>query len=307
MATLMVVALALGGAGLASTRGAPTVNNDMAAHVVTSLARLPSEARQAAARTVDLTITEPGHVNTVAAMVLPDHLAVTTTPIPAGALLVASTPTIPRVKVTFIGHDDTLGLSIVRLGVNVPAPRFAAMPATASVLAVSPIVTSVSAPLKFAWAQTTLGDPSLTANGVVSYLSTASNWNLNGLTGAIAISPHGAVVAILSANQRWYSATFVARVARIVATGDGCHSSLDVRGSTAQGGGALVSAVAAKGPSTGHLRPGDVVVRIANHHIDSWDRLLTVLYLTPAGSWVHVTFLRGAATRHTAVILACAL
>ena len=195
----------------------------------------------------------------------------------------------------------------MRLSVRVPAPRLGAMPATASVVAVAPIVTSVRTPPRFAWAPTTLGDPALTANGVVSYLSTPSNWRLNGLTDAIAVNAKGQVVAVLSGNKRWYPATFVARVAQIVATGDGCHSSLDVRGESAQGGGAEVTWVSRRGPATSHLEVGDVITRVAGHAMQNWDSLLTVLYLTPAGSVAPITFSRGAAIHHTEVILACAL
>jgi PDZ domain len=307
VAAAMVVALVAGGAGLASTRGRTPVNADMQSHVVAALARLPAGTRQAAARMVDLTIAEAGHVSTVAALVLPHDLAVTTTPIPTGALLTVSTGARTNLPVAWVGRDRTLGFSIVRLSVRVPAPRLGAMPATASVVAVAPIVTSVRTPPRFAWASTTLGDPALTANGVVSYLSTPSNPRLDGLTDAIAVNGHGQVVAVLSGNKRWYPATFVARVAQIVATGDGCHSSLGVRGESAQGGGAEVTWVSARGPATGHLQVGDVITRVAGHDVDDWDSLLTVLYLTPAGSWAPIRFLRGPATHHTAVILACAL
>ncbi|MDE3064559.1 MAG: PDZ domain-containing protein [Acidobacteriota bacterium] len=307
LATVTVVALLAGGAGLASTRGVNPTNASMASRQAVAWSKLPAVARTAAARTVDLTITEPGHVNTVAAMVLSNNLAVTTTPIPRDALLTASTSTLRHVPVTWVGRDTTMGFSIVRLGVRVPALTFGPLPASAAVTAVAPIVTSATAPLRFISATTTLGDPQLAANGVVSYLATRPHWNLNGLTDAVAVDDKGTVVAVLSANHLWYSAQFVARVASIVATGNGCHSSLGIRGTTAQGGGVLVTAVAPRGSATGHLRTGDVVLRVAGHDTDSWDALLTALYLTPAGTMAHVTFLRGAATKHAEVILACAL
>ena len=307
VATLMVAALVVGGAGLASTRGVNPPNNVMSTNLTVSWSRLPAVTRQAAARTVDLTITVPGHVNTVAAMVLPGNLAVTTTPIPLGALLSASTPTRARVPVTWVGRDTTMGFSIVRLGERVPALRFAPMPATASVIAVAPVVTSVHVPLRFAWAATTLGDPTLRANGVVSYLATKPHANLAGLTDAIAVNSAGLVVAVLSGNHLWYSAQFVARVAHIVATGDGCHSSLGVHGTSAQGGGALVTSVARRSAGFVHLRAGDVITQIGGHDIESWNALLTTLYLTPAGTTTSITFLRGSLTHHAEVILACDL
>jgi PDZ domain len=309
LASFVVVALLVGGAGLASTHGVTPTNNDMLLQTAVTWSHLPAVAQQAAARTVDLTITDPGpgHVYTVAAMVLANNLAVTTAPIPRGAVLFASTATRAHVPVTWIGHDDTLGFSIVRLGVSVPALRFGPLPAAASVTAVSPIVTSADAPLRFVSAATTLGDPKLTANGVVSYLATEPHWNLNALTDAVAVNADGTVVAVLSANHLWYSAEFVARVANIVATGNGCHSSLGITGTSAQGGGVMVATVARHGSATGFLRAGDVVLQVAGHDIENWNALLTVLYLTPAGALTKVTFLRGTATHHAEVILACAL
>ncbi len=309
LASVTVVALLVGGAGLASTRGVTPSNIDMLTQTAVTWSHLPAVAQQAAARTVDLTITDPGpgHVYTVAAMVLANNLAVTTSPIPHGALLFASTATRAHVPVTWVGHDDTMGFSIVRLGVGVPALKLGPLPAAASVTAVSPIVTSASAPLRFVSAATTLGDPTLTANGVVSYLATQPHWNLNALTDAVAVDSNGTVVAVLSANHLWYSAQFVARVADIVATGNGCHSSLGIAGTSAQGGGVMVTSVARHGSATGFLHAGDVVLKVAGHSIENWNSLLTVLYLTPAGALTKVTFLRGSVTHHAVVILACAL
>jgi hypothetical protein len=307
VASLMVVALLVGGAGLASERNLTPPDTNMRSHVAVAWAKLPAVAKPAAARTVDLTITVPGHVSTVAAMVLADNLAVTTTPIPHGALLSASTSTHQHIPVTWVGRDTTMGFSIVRLGAHLPALVFGPLPATTAVTAVAPIVTSTHAPVRFVFATTTLGDPHLTANGVVSYLATRPHWNLHGLTDAIAVNAKGVVVAVLSADHLWYSAQFVARVAAIVATGDGCHSSLGIKGTSAQGGGVLVTQVGHRGSASRRLHPGDVITTVGGHSIDNWNSLLTVLYLTPAGSVTPVTFLRGTSTRRTEVILACAL
>ena len=287
----MLAALFVGGAGLASTRNSPPPNQAMPAQIVTTLNALPQVARAAAQRTVLLTITTPGHVRNVAAMALPHNLAVTTTPIARKALITGSIPSHLNFRVTWVGRDETLGFTIVRLGIKVPSSSFAPLPASTSVVAVAPVVRNSTSPPHYAWANTTLGDPKLKANGVVSYLATQSFWNLNGYPDAIAVNQSGKVVAVLSTNDQWFSAQFVALVANIVATG----------------GGALVSAVAHRGASTGHLKPGDVVIRVNGHDIDSWNTLLTVLYLTPAASQTSLTFLRHATTHHTEVILACAL
>src|SRR5487761_2360883 len=201
VATLMVVALVAGGAGLASTRGSPAVNDAMTSH---------------------LTITVPGHVTTVAAMALPHDLAVTTTPIPHGALLTGSVPGHQNFPVTWVGRDQVLGFSLVHLGLRVPALAFAPLPATAAVVAVAPIITDATSAPRFAWADTTLGDPTLRADGAVSYLVTRPHHNLNGVTDALAVNAAGRVVAVLSSRHLWFSAQFVARVANV---GAGASSS----------------------------------------------------------------------------------
>jgi len=84
---------------------------------------------------------------------------------------------------------------------------------------VSPILKSSTTPPQYAWANTILGDPKSDATGVISYLSTKSDANLNGFVDAIAVNQNGEVVAVLSTDHLWYSAQFVARIAYIVATG----------------------------------------------------------------------------------------
>lgn len=306
-ASALLVALLIGGAGLASTNSSNPINQPMSRHVTSTIGGLPDYTRWAAARTVDLTITTPGHVTHVPAMVLANNLAVTTTPIGRNALLTASIPRHINFAVTWIGRDESMGFTIVRLGIQVPALSFAPLPASTSVVAIAPVgIGSLGAP-HFAWANTTLGDPILRANGVVSYLATAPDQNLNGFVDAIAVNAAGKVVAVLSTDHLWYSAQFVARVATIVATGHGCHSSLDLKGSSAQGGGVQVRAVEAPGASLGHLRAGDIVIAVNAHDIDSWNTLLTVLYLTPALTNVRITYLRHASKFSTVVSLACAL
>lgn len=305
IASMMVVALLIGGAGLASTRGTPPVNGAMPAHVAPVLTALPVYARAAAGHTVDITITLPGHVTSVAAMVLPHDLAVTTTPISRKALLSASLPGHLNFPVTWIGRDKTMGFTILQLGIKVAPLRLAPLPASTSVVAVSPVMTGSTTPPHFAWANTTLADPTLMANGVVSYLATPSYRNLNGPVDAVAVNQSGQVVAVLSTDHLWYSAQFVARVAYIVATGNGCHASLGVRGTSEQGGGVLINWVAKKSAARGWLHAGDVLISLNGRSIDSLEALRTELYLTPAWSKSRLTFVRHATTHHAEVILTC--
>ncbi len=307
LASLGLLALLAGSAALASTHHATPASQSMSTTVTTRLSALPAYARAAAARTVDLTIAIPGHDLYVPAMVLSPRLAVTTVSIPSDAILTASVPGHLNFPVTWVGRDATMGFTVVRLGLRMDPLVFAPLPASTSIMAIAPVErTSISRP-RFAWANTTLGDPVLRANGVVSYLATPPRPNLHGVADAIGVDAHGHVVAVLSAGGEWYSAQFVARVATVLADGQGCHASLDLVGETAQGGGAQITAVDPEGVAVHHLRRGDIILTLNHHPIDSWDALLTVLYLTPAHDPARVTFLRGTVTRHTTIVLGCAL
>jgi S1-C subfamily serine protease len=200
-----------------------------------------------------------------------------------------------------------MGFSIVRLGRHVPALSFAPLPASKWVVAVSPILKGSDDPPQYAWANTILGDPKSDATGVISYLSTRSDANLNRFGDAIAVNQSGQVVAVLSTDHLWYSAQFVARIAYIVATGRGCHASLGIVGSTAQGGGVNVSRVIPKSPAQWQLKKGDVITALNGKPTETFDALDTALYLTPAFTEAHVTFVRDATVHHAVMTLACAL
>lgn len=307
IASFVLLALIAGAAGLASINRTPAPNQPMTANMATSVSALPAYARDAARRTVELTITTPGHVSHVAAMVLSHDLAVTTTPIAHNALLTGTLPGAVNFPVTWVARDRAMNFTIVKLSHNVASLHFAPMPASAPVLALSPFVEHSTDAPRFAWATTTLGDPLLRTNNLVSYLATNPNGNLNGFVDAVALNSDGRVVAVLSTGHLWYSALFVARVAEIEALGHGCHGGLGVASTSAQGGGATVTALWARGAAKGVLKVGDVVIRLNGHDIDTGQTLTTWLYLTPAYSKATLTFLRGTVTHHAVVTLACAL
>jgi hypothetical protein len=307
IATLMLLSLVTGFVVLFASSNPLPQSQSMTTHESASIAALPSYARASAQRTVELTITTPGHVSHVAAMVLSHNLAVTTTPIPRNALLSGSLPHHVNFPVTWVARDRAMDFTIVKLSQSVPSLHFAPMPASVSVLALSPFVAGSTDPPHFAWATTTLGDPLLRANNLVSYLETSPDANLNGFVDAIAVNSSGRVVAVLSTGHLWYSALFVARVAEVEAADHGCHGGLGVSGANAQGGGAIITALAPRSAAKGRLERGDVVSRINGHDIDTWQTLATWLYLTPAYTPVHLTFLRGTTTEHAVVTLACAL
>ena len=306
VAAVMAVALIAGSVGLALTHNSSAAGTDLPAHVASSIDQLPGAVQVAAAHTIELTITTPDHVQVVAAMALPHDLAVTTTAIPADATITGSTPTHAHFRVKWVGRDEVMGFSIVRLEVPIPALTFAPLPASTTAVAVSPLPPTSGAP-HYAWADTTLGDPRIDNTGVISYLATKTDSDINGFLDAVAVNQAGKVVAVLSTDHLWYSAQFVAHIADIVATGRGCHSSLGIVGTNAQGGGVLVSQVIPKSPAQWLLHHGDVVTSFNGKSIETDDDLLTALYLTPAFTVAHVSFVRGATVHRTVMTLGCAL
>ena len=300
VAAVMALALIAGALGLTLT------HNSSAAAAKAAEEKNQAAVQAAAAHTVDLTITTPGHVAVAAAMVLPDDLAVTTTAIPANATITGSMPSRANVSVKWVGRDEVMGFSIVRLEVPISALTFAPLPASPTVVAVSPLPRSSGTP-RYAWADTTLGDPHVDSTGVISYLATKTDSDINGFTDGVAVNQAGDVVAVLSTNHLWYSAQFVAHIADIVATGHGCHSSLGIVGTNAQGGGVLVSRIVPKSPAQWLLHRGDVVTTFNGKSIETKNDLLTALYLTPAFTRAHVAFVRNASVHHTVMTLGCAL
>jgi hypothetical protein len=307
VAVAVGIALVMGSTGLFIAKNASSSVTPLPAHLATSLSQLPANSRVAAEHTVNLTITTPGHTVIVAAMVLPHNLAVTTRPISSSALISGTVSSHVNFPVKWVGRDKIMGFTIVKLGITIPALQFAPLPATASVVAVSPILRSTGQAPQFAWAITTLGDPSINATGVISYLTTASDADTNKFVDAVAVDKDGHVVAVLSTGHRWYAAQFVARIAYIVATGRGCHSSLGIIGASAQGGGVDVKRVLPKTPAQWHFKVGDLITALNGKNAETFDALVTELYLTPAYSTAKVTFVRHTTTHHTDITLGCAL
>lgn len=302
----LLVAL-LGGTVLLANRGHAVVANTPA-HLASSFDDLPAVARRAAVHLVDLTITTPGHVQNVPALVLGGDLAVTTTKIPVNALLTASTTSKINFAVTLLGRDDVLNFSIVRLSERVSGAQLAALPSSAPVTAIATIERGSTKAPSFRWSATSLGDPTLNSVGVVRYLATKSDTSMNADVDAIAIDAKGNVVAILSSRHLWYPATFVARVARVVATGHGCHAGLGVTGTSAQGGGALIHAVHPFSPAAhALLRAGDILTSLNGTPINSWSDLTSTLYLTPAYARAQLVFDHHGTVHHADVTLNCDL
>jgi hypothetical protein len=302
----MAVLLVVGGVVLIVNRGAGTPNGNLPAHLASTLSALPASSRVAAAHTVDLTISSPGHVVHVAALVLPHNLAVTTTAIPVNALISGWTATKEDFPVTLVGRDNVMGFSIVRLSVPVTALKLDPMPSSTSVTAVAPILSGTSPTPEYDWSQTTLGDPTNSAAGVVRYLATKSDTSLSGYVDAIAVDAKGYVVAVLSSRHQWYAARFVAQVAEVVATGRGCHAQLGITGKNEQGGGVLVTHVVPYSAAAhANVIVGDVITDWNGADLNTWDQLVSTLYLTPAYTSAKLTFDWKTTVHHANVTLGC--
>jgi hypothetical protein len=302
----MALLLIVGGIVLMVNRGTTAPRGDQPAHLAATLNDLPASTRVAVAHTVELTVTTPGHVVNVAALVLPNDLAVTTLAIPVDAEMTGTSAAKSNFPVTLEGRDDVMGFSIVHLGVTIAPSKLDAMPASAAVVAIAPIVKGPANKPEYDWTMTTLGDPSNDAHGVVRYLSTKSNSRLNKFVDAIAVDPAGHVVAVLSSTHFWYPAQFVAQVANVVATGHGCHAMLGVTGKSEQGGGILITKVLRFSPAAhAGLKVGEVLTTWNGTDLDTWNQLVSTLYLTPAYTKASITYAQATTVHKTNVTLGC--
>jgi hypothetical protein len=303
--TSAVLIMALASVSLALRTTTPPATAALTRHI-TSIAQLPSYAQRAARASLELVFTDSGHLSATAAMVIaPGNLAVTTEPIPATASITGSSQFHARFAVSFVSRDRALGFTLVHLSVNLPIAHTDLLPYASNVLAIAPYFTEGTAVPKIAWTPTTLGDPVVESrDGIVSYRATPSAPDLNGWADALAVNDAGSVVALLSANNQWFSAQYIATVAGVIAQNGGCHGALLIEGESYQGGGVLVVKVK-PGPATGHLLPGDQLKSIGGVPLDSIDTLLNYLYAEPPRSIVVVTLIRHGRFSATAVTLAC--
>ncbi len=301
-----VVILTLGGITLALRTTSPPATSSLRDHIARSVGELPDFIQRAARSTVELIVTDDGHISATAAMVIaPGDLAVTTTPIPTNASISGSSQVNERFGARLVARDRALGFSVVSLSKRQPITPTGLLPASSTVTAMSSYFTEHAATPEIAWGTTTLGDPVLEkSDGVVSYLATASAPNLYGFTDALAVSDDGLVVAVLNARGQWYSAQYITRVAQVMESNGGCHGRLGITGEDYQGGGALVMKVM-HGPSWGLLRPGDVITRINGDELDSFDSLLSYLYAAPAHRDATLDLWRDGRTLRVEVRLGC--
>ncbi len=303
---LGVCALAAGAVALILHSSAPPTTAALGTNVATSISQIPSYAQNAARSTIEIVADDEGHITTTSALVIaPGNLAITTDPLAPASSMTGSSQSDLRFPVTLVTTDRALGFSIVRLGSTLPAAPTNVLPASAAVLALSPVFGEHRRSPAIEWADTTLGDPvEEVVNGVVSYQATPSANNLHGFADTIAVDNEGDVVAVLSANNEWYSAQYITDVAQAVTANGGCHGQLGILGTNAQGGGVLVSSVTAQARAAG-LHPGDIVTTYNGAYVDSLDTLLSILYAARDHASVTIGLLRHGVSLSTHTFLTC--
>jgi hypothetical protein len=302
-----VAVLSLAAMTLALHSTTPPASSALPDHIAKSISDLPSYAQNAARSAIELEIADAtGHLSTAAAMVIdPGNLAVTTEPIPPDATITGSSARDHHFPVSLVVHDRALGFTVLHLAKTQQIAPVGVLPASSGVLAISPYFVGGSDSPEIAYAPTVLGDPVREqADGIVSYLATPSAPNLRGFVDTLAIDGSGHVVAVLSSNNEWYSAEFVAKVARVISANGGCHGRLGIAASSAQGGGVFVNRVES-GPSVGHLRAGDILLDANGVALDGYDTLLSYLYTSTSHEGVMFHLLRGGHPLNVGVVLGC--
>jgi S1-C subfamily serine protease len=281
-------------------------NGAMPDHVVSNERALPVLAFSAAQQTVALTVVDRGQERHLAAMVLPRGLIVTTTPIAARAHVTVAVGSRTR-NARLVGTDPILGFSVLRYNGRVAVAPYGRLSAHATVTAVAPIVNASTGRVSYEWANTQLGPRTVDARGSIRYVAIKSDASLRGVTDALAMNASGQVVAILSSNAHWYAASFVARIATVLATGNGCHTGLGVLGMTASRGGVMLTTVLPRHPGWRTLDAGDVITGFNGARVANWDDLVTAIYQTPAHQRVTLSVVEAGRVRQVDVTLACAL
>jgi hypothetical protein len=303
--------LALGGMLLAAPADAPA-GATVGPHVATSIAALPQPVRAAADATLALVINEGSHLGTATAMVVPPgDLAVTTTPIPAGASVSGLRPG-HTMQLTIVGTDRALGVTVLRLPTTVPVTPIAALgpavstggaPTTLTALAA---VRGANSPLEFQYAAAYLGDHPRATRVGASLIGVTHGISLIGLVaGSLVLDGQGRAVAAsvptLSASS-FVPASFLQLLAQRIVLGDTSgHGWLQLSGVPSAIGAAKVGIVDEHGASWGILRPGDVLLAVNSEPVRTMADVGTLLYTSSPGQPITLTIARGG-HRMTAVV-----
>jgi hypothetical protein len=308
--------LLAGGVFLAAPSATQPAGASVGPRIVTSLSAVPSPDGPAANSLLALVIYEGEHLGTATALVLPPgDLAVTSTPIPAGASVVGVREGEHTMPLSVVGSDPLLGVTVLRLHDSEPiTPTSSLAPAVSTggaplTLTALAAVRGVVTPMQFEYAAAYLASAETPTTIGNSQIAMTSGTSLIGdIAGTVVLNGQGRAVAVsvpaLGAHA-FVSATFLELLAqRIVLGNTGDHGWLQLEGSVAPSGGTRVVAVAYRGASWGAIRPGDTIIAINSMPVRTMADIGSILYTSSAGLPVVLTVVHHGHVRNVTVTLA---
>jgi S1-C subfamily serine protease len=273
-------------------------------HVATRVGALPAPVRAAADATMALVIYEGSHLGTATAMIVPPgDLAVTTTPIPAGASVMGLRPGQPTVVLTVVGTDRLLGVTALRFPGSAPVTPIASLqPAVATggspttLTALAAVRGSVT-PVEFQYAASYLNAAPTPTRVGSSLIGVTHGVSLIGVVaGSLVLDGQGrAVAASVPAlgPSSFVPALFLQLLAqRIVLGNTAGHGWLQLVGAATATGSAKVGSVARNGASWGRIKPGDVLVAINSQPVRTMADVGSLLYTSSPGQPTVVSLAR---------------
>lgn len=286
--------------------GTPQAGATIGPHIATSVAGVPRVDRGAASAMLALVIDEGMHLGTATALVVPPGaIAVTTTPLPAGASVMAVRPGEPNLWLTVIGTDTALGVTVLRLpSTTVPVTPIASLTAAVNTGGAPTALTALTAvrgattPVQFEYAPAYLNSASSSVGLGGTAISVTHGVSLAGVVaGTLVVNPEGQAVAMsvpALGPTTFVSAQFISLLAQRIALGDSSgHGWLQIAGTVMPTGLIRVTGVEPHGASAGALRLGDTILAIDSQPVRSIADIGTILYTSSPGQHVTLTVLRG--------------
>ncbi len=317
VASTASVLLATGGVLLAAS-ATPPAGAASGPKIAPSIATLPAADRSAAATLLPLFIVNQWgeHTQAATAMVLPPgDLAVTTTPVPPGAMVRGRSPGHSWMLLQVLGRDGALGVTVLRMPFSLPITVTAALgpavntggaPTSLTALAT---IQGATNPVEFEYgpAFLTASETPIAVGSTV--LAFTPGRSLAGdISGALVLDGNGRAVAAevpMMGDSSFVSATFLQTLAQRLVLGDArAHGWLQVRGASTATGLALVASVARHGASWGKVRVGDEILAVNSVAVHSMADVDTLLYTCSPGTPVTLTIVRDGSVRNVSVRLA---
>jgi len=316
VATTASALLATGAMLLAAPTGTQIAGATVGPHIATTVSALPPPVRSAADATLALVIYERSHLGTATAMVVPPgDLAVTTTPIPSGASVIALRPGHPTMALTVVGTDRALGVTVLRLPTTVPVtPTGPLLPAVApgagpTTLTALAAVRGAGTPAEFQYAAAYLNSAPTAVSIAGSTIAITHGVSLIGVVaGSLVLDAQGrAVAASVPAlgSTSFVPATFLQLLAQRIVLGDTSgHGWLQLEGTANANAAAKVAAVTVHGAAWPVVRRGDTIVAINSEPVRSMADVGSLLYTASPGQPADLTLIRDGRTVDVVVRLA---